>query len=368
MSGAMAALGHPRRPAARRSAPLLVTTPAPRGVWRELLGADREALAFQTPEWTDAICATGRYEDASRLYETSRGRRMILPLARRRGPFPRALAPQGSLPHAWGMGGMVADAPIEAAELSLIAADLASLPALRTSIRPNPLHADLWAHATDSLEVTSLPRRAHVLDLQGGVDDVWQRAFASSARRGVRKAERSGLHIECGCSEELLAEFHTLLGSSVRRWAQAQHEPLALARLRARRRDPLAKFNFIARAMGASLRVWVAYRDGVAVASIVVLLGADASYTRGAMDKELAGPVAANELLHWLAIRDACDAGCRHYHMGESGASVSLARFKEKLGARPVAYSEYRFERVPLTAADAAARGLVKRALRFRDA
>jgi hypothetical protein len=367
MSGAMPALGRPRHPVARQRGGLLMTTPAPRDVWREVLAADRDALAFQTPEWTDAICATGRYEDASRFYEGSCGVRMILPLARRRWPS-RGLAPQGSLPHAWGMGGVVSDGPIEAAELSLIAADLASLPALRTSIRPNPLQARLWAQATDPLAVTSLPRRAHVLDLHGGVDDVWQRAFASSARRGVRKAERSGLEIRCGCSDELLAEFHELLCCSVKRWAQAQHEPLALARLRARQRDPLAKFTSIARAMGASLRVWVAYRDGIAVASIVVLLGADASYTRGAMDKELAGPLAANELLHWLAIRDACDAGCGHYHMGESGASGSLARFKEKLGARPVAYAEYRFERVPLTAADTAARGLVKRTLRFRDA
>lgn len=368
MRGATAPLGHSPRPVARLRARLLVTSPAPRGVWREVLAADRDGLAFQTPEWTDAICATGCYEDASRLYETSGGTRMILPLARRRGPFPRALAPQGSMPHAWGMGGVVADAPIEAAELSLVAADLASLPALRTSIRPNPLQAGLWAHATEPLGGTSLPRRAHVLDLQGGIDDVWRRAFASSARRAVRKAQRSRLHVKCGCSDELLADFHTLLGCSVKRWAHTQHEPLALARLRARQRDPLAKFQCIAQAMGASLRVWVAYRDGVAVASIVVVLGADASYTRGAMDKELAGPVAANELLHWLAIRDACDAGCRHYHMGESGASVSLARFKEKLGAQPVAYAEYRFERVALTAADAAARGLVKRALRFTDA
>jgi hypothetical protein len=368
MTGAAAALNYSQQPPADRRTRLLVTTPAPRDAWREVLVADRYALAFQTPEWTDAICATGRYEDASRLYETSCGARMILPLARRRGTLLRTLAPQGSMPHAWGMGGMVADAPIEAAQLSLIAADLASLPALRTSIRPNPLQADLWADATDALNVTSLPRRAHVLDLQGGADEVWQRKFASSARRAVRKAERSGLHIQCGYSDELLAEFHELLGCSVKRWAHAQHEPLALARLRARVRDPLAKFTCVARAMGASLRVWVAYRDAIAVASIIVLLGADASYTRGAMDKELAGPVAANELLHWLAIRDACAAGCRQYHMGESGASVSLARFKEKLGARPVGYAEYRFERVALTAADAAARGLVKRALRFRDA
>jgi lipid II:glycine glycyltransferase (peptidoglycan interpeptide bridge formation enzyme) len=116
------------------------------------------------------------------------------------------------------------------------------------------------------------------------------------------------------------------------------------------------------------MRVWVARHEGRPVASILVLQDGNASYTRGAMDTAAAGKLRTNELLHWLAIGDACEAGCRHYHLGESGPSSSLARFKEKFGARPVPYSEYRFERLPLTRADAAARGLVKRALRFRDA
>jgi hypothetical protein len=367
MSGTALAIERGDRLQVHASERMRVTSPAPRAAWREVLDADRHALAFQAPEWLDAMCATGRYEDASRLYETLGGTRIVLPLARRTGAFPGALAPQGSLPHAWGTGGVVADAPVDTADLALVAADLASLRALRTSVRPNPMQANLWVGATRGLGATSLPRRAHVLDLEGGADRIWSKSFASSARRGVRKAERSRLEIECGSSDRLLEAFHRLLGRSVERWAEAQNEPFALARLRARRRDPLEKFRCMARAMGASLRVWVAYRDGVEVASIVVLIGADASYTRGAMDKELAGPAAANELLHWLAIRDACEAGCGRYHMGETGASRSLARFKEKLGARAVEYAEYRFERLPLTRADAAARGLVKTALRFRD-
>ena len=43
----------------------------------------------------------------------------------------------------------------------------------------------------------------------------------------------------------------------------------------------------------------------------------------------------------------------RSYHLGESGASRSLAHFKEKFGARPVPYAEYRLERLPLTRAGA---------------
>jgi hypothetical protein len=86
------------------------------------------------------------------------------------------------------------------------------------------------------------------------------------------------------------------------------------------------------------------------------------------MDKDLAGPSRANDLLHRLAIEDACRAGCRSYHMGESGSSESLAKFKRGFGACAVAYAEYRLERLPLTGMDNRARGLVKRLIGFQDA
>jgi hypothetical protein len=54
--------------------------------------------------------------------------------------------------------------------------------------------------------------------------------------------------------------------------------------------------------------------------------------------------------------------------MGESGDSQSLAQFKTRLGAAPHRYEEYHLEPLlPLTAADRAARALVKRAIGFRD-
>ena len=98
-----------------------------------------------------------------------------------------------------------------------------------------------------------------------------------------------------------------------------------------------------------------------------VLQDANANYTRGAMDKEVAGPTRANYLLQQLAIEQACEAGCRHYHMGESGTSASMAQFKTRFGARPFPYAEYHLERLPLTAADHHLRTAVKRILRFRD-
>ena len=53
--------------------------------------------------------------------------------------------------------------------------------------------------------------------------------------------------------------------------------------------------------------------------------------------------------------------------MGESGRSEGLAQFKSRFGAREHPYAEYWLERVPLTRAEHALRGVVKRAIGFRD-
>ena len=62
-----------------------VRTPVPRDVWEELFAADHGALAEHGPRWIDAICATGPWRDASRLYELGDGRRFVLPLVRKVG-------------------------------------------------------------------------------------------------------------------------------------------------------------------------------------------------------------------------------------------------------------------------------------------
>ena len=99
------------------------------------------------------------------------------------------------------------------------------------------------------------------------------------------------------------------------------------------------------------------------MAATVVLVGSAAHYTRGVMDVKLAGPVRATHLLHHDAAIAAIEAGCRTYHLGETGDSVDLARFKESLGAVAIDHDELRFERVPLTRIDSAARSLVWRGI-----
>ena len=342
-----------------------VLSPAPRDIWHEVLACDPDALAFQTPEWLDCICRFGPYEDASRLYELADGRRLVLPMVRRRN-LPRPLTSEASLPPTWNPGGITAPGGVRAEDLVAVLSDLADRRVLRTSLRPGPLDAGAWAMARPR-DAAVIPRLAHVLDLDGGFERVWSERFKGTARTHLRKAERAGLTVERDTSGRLVGVVYELFERSLERWARQQNEPLFLARWRRRHVDPIRKFRVIAETLGEMCRTWVAWCDGRPAAAIVVLQGRNASYVRGMMDREIAGPTAANYLLHRLAIEEACEAGCRYYDMGETGASKSLAQFKTRFGARPYEYAEYHIERLPITALDRSARRFVKTLIGFRD-
>jgi GNAT acetyltransferase-like protein len=344
-----------------------MTSPAPLDIWRDVLASDPFALVSQSPEWLAAQCALGRYTDASVLYEREDGRRLVLPMARRRGAGAGRVAFRSSFGDGWGMGGPLAPGGVTAEDVEAICAHLGTERGLRTLVRPNPLLAEPW-RASGVAVRERIPRVAHVLDLDGGFEVVWNDRFTGGARTNVRKAEKTGVVVEHGASPRHVEAFYGLFEQSLERWASRQHEPAWLTRARGHRRDPIQKFHVLAEMLGDAFTVWIASVDGRPAAAAIVLIGANAHYTRGAMDADVAGPSRANYVLHAEAIRHACEAGCRHYHFGESGTSSSLAQFKTRFGARAYDYDEVRFERLPLTAADRRLRHAVKRAIRFRDA
>jgi Acetyltransferase (GNAT) domain len=342
-----------------------LVSPAPRDAWEAALAAYPNALVSQTPAWTDFLRAAAGYEDVSRMYELPGDRRLVLPMVRRKR-LVRALAQAASMPSAWGIGGLVAPDGVRATDAATVFADLVGHGGLRTLLRPNPLDGAAWAHARPG-GVLATPHRSHVLELDGDFERVLAERFTSKARRDLRRAQRSGLTIECDTSGRLVPVYYELFERSVARWAAQQHEPRALARWRAHRWDPRRKFELMAQMLEGAFKLWVAWADGRPAAAILILQGANAAYTRGAMDKEMAGPTRANYLLHARAIEEACASGCRWYDMGDSGGSASLSRFKQAFGARPRDHADYHVERLPFTALERRARQAVKRAIRFRE-
>ena len=343
-----------------------VVGPAPRDVWDRLVASDPRSLPSQTPRWLDAICAVAGLEDASRLYETADGRLLVLPLVRRR-LLGMALA-EASLPYGWGPGGLVAEGGrVLPEDIRTVFADLADRRAPRVTLRPSPATGRVWDAAVPTA-VVRRPHMAQTLDLgAAGFGEVWRTRFKPDTRNRVRRAERAGVLVERDDTGRLVPVFQELYQRSVARWARRDGQPLAVARWRAARREPGGKLPTVAAALGTFCRLYVASVNGRPAAAIVVLLGtASASYWRGAMDEQVVGRTYANYLLHRTAIEDACAAGCRAYHMGDSAPGSQLALFKSRFGAEERPYASYQLERLPFASAASAARGAVGGALRRR--
>ena len=326
----------------------VVVTPAPRRVWRELLESNPRVNIYQTPAWLDAICATGGYKDASRLYETAAGEQLILPMVRRTW-MPPALAVEESLPAGWGTGGLVATRPIKAEDITAVWRDLITQRAASIRIRPENLAVESWdiAHAPPGVRVNRPIK--HVIELPGSFESVWRERFKGKVRTAVRKAERAGLVVEWGSSDRFVREFYELYLGWISRRAAERGLPKSLMLLRA---EPLRKYHAVAEKLGADCRIWIARLDNRPIAAIITLIhGIYANYWRGCSDKGLSGPVRANDLLQRYAIEYACDAGCRYYNMGWS-PTASLGAFKGTFGALPQQFPVYTFDRIPLTQVD----------------
>lgn len=345
---------------------LRVTSPAPRDVWEDVFRSDPEAIPFQSPQWLDSICTVKNYADASRLYEMTGNRLMILPMVSRKG-LPSILTTAASMPHSWGMGGLISSQPVQTEDVAAIFDDLARLGFLGISLTPNPRMAQLWRSAAPHTAVR-IPRRAHVIDLEGGFEKVWSKRFTKKTRAIIRKAEQMGVTIESDTAGKLVPIFYQLMLLSFDRWARRQHEPLLLSRWRSKRFDSLSKFQTIAHTLGDACRIWVARVNDVPAAASLVIRYANANSVRSVIDEDINLHTGANDLIKKYAIEEACQAGCRYFHLGESGMSSGLHFYKSRFGAEAYPYEEYRIERLPVTQADKVLRSFVKRSIGFRDA
>ena len=346
--------------------PYRVTCPAPRAAWKQLMALDPEAIPYQSPEWNDAICAEGHFKDISRYYQFDDGCRILVPLVTVAAVGPVRLT-AASYPGGCGMGGAICCDGATAGHLREVLKDLISLGFVSIRIRPNPRQGKRWSEAASGLGLAAKQRRAHVIDLKDGFDHVYNELFASSTRAGVRKAERNGVVVKSSSKGDLIPVLYALLERSVERWAGQQNEPLWLARLRFKRRDPIKKLYQIQEALGDACNVWVAWVDGEPVAASLVLMGKNVNDSRGAIDRVALGSSRANDLLQKLTIEDACRSGCRFYHLGESGNSVPLSRFKERFGATHYDYSEILLERFPVSRIEDTLKMGVKKMIGFKD-
>lgn len=294
---------------------------------------------FLTGSWRAAAVETGRFADASIAF-TAAGRELLVPALRRRGAAGHLAPAVSSMPLGWGFGGIVADGPVDGADVRAAVAALTGSGSSTLQLRPSPRQDAAFAES--ALPWTRVQENhSYEVDLTAGWVDVFG-GFASSVRRATRKAEKGGVLVERRTDLAAVAEFHRLYRQSVRRWADRSRLPAWFWQARAAHAEPLRKYHAVVSRMGDDCGIWLAHHAGRVVAAIIVLShGNEHAYWRGAMDADLAGPVRANDLLQARAIEHACSQGATRYAMGLTEPGSGLARFKSGFGAQLRVSHEY---------------------------
>jgi CelD/BcsL family acetyltransferase involved in cellulose biosynthesis len=170
----------------------------------------------------------------------------------------------------------------------------------------------------------------HRLDLRRSTPDLLRNFHKDCVQRKIRRAEREKLQYEEGTSEDLLRKFYHLLVKTRRR----QYLPP----------QPLGWFRGLIAAFGKDLKIRVASKDGLPVASILTL-----SHKKSMVYKYGCSDAAFNKLggivfLFWRTIQEAKDAGFEELEMGRSDVdNIGLIAFKDRWGAAgtPISYWTY---------------------------
>lgn len=174
----------------------------------------------------------------------------------------------------------------------------------------------------------------HRLDLHPSAQELFRNFHKDCVQRKIRRAEREKLQYEEGTSEELLQQFYRLLVMTRRR----QYLPP----------QPLNWFRGLIASFGQDLKIRVASKDGVAVASILTLSHKKSMmYKYGCSDAGF-NKLGGTALLFWNAIQDAKDHGVEEFEMGRSDVdNLGLIAFKEHWGAARTGISYWSYPSVP---------------------
>lgn len=170
---------------------------------------------------------------------------------------------------------------------------------------------------------------SHRLDIREP-EDLLFKSLHKSIQRKIRRAERESLRYEAGTTESLLKSFYKLLISTRRR----QYLPP----------QPVKWFHSLIASMGQAIRIHVAFKGDIPVASIVTLSHKSTLiYKYGCSDARYSN-LGGTAMLFWNAIREAKAAGMTELDMGRSEREHSgLVTYKERWGAKRSTITYWRY-------------------------
>jgi CelD/BcsL family acetyltransferase involved in cellulose biosynthesis len=282
--------------------------------WQALLHKHPSASVFHAPGWLSALQRTYGYEPVVMTTcppeaELTNG----VPLCRVKSVFTGAR--WVSVPFSDHCEPL-ASSPIELDGL------LTSIADLRASARYKyaelrPLHAAPGASTGFSASTRFVK---HKLLLAHNPAEVFGRFSKDCIQRKIRRADREHLSYEEGRSEGLVNEFYRLQLMTRRR----HHLPP----------QPMAWFHQLIAGLGETVKVRVAFKNGVGIASIITIQYKDTMvYKYGCSDARYHN-LGGLPMLLWKAIEDAIGHNLREFDFGRSDLdNEGLAIFKDRWGA-----------------------------------
>lgn len=166
---------------------------------------------------------------------------------------------------------------------------------------------------------TTTDKVSMTVPLDPDPDVVW-RAFKSKHRNNIKGVLKGGVEVRSG-REELLDAFYSLMARSWRDLGTPLYDR--------------AYFETVLDTFGDRIRIFVAYKDDVPVATALNgHFGGTVEGLWAAMDPEHR-KLQANYALYWEMIRDACARGYSAFHLGRSTVDSPAARWKERWTAEP---------------------------------
>lgn len=170
----------------------------------------------------------------------------------------------------------------------------------------------------------------HRLDLRNSEETLFRSFHKDSVQRKIRRAERESLRYEEGTSDVLLQHFYKLLIMTRRR----QGVPP----------QPLRWFRSLISCMGPNLKIRVALKGEVPIASILTISNRDKMvYKYGCSDPRF-NNLGGTPLLFWRTIQEAKTAGMEEFDLGRSDTNnLGLVTFKEHWGAKRIALNYWRY-------------------------
>lgn len=170
----------------------------------------------------------------------------------------------------------------------------------------------------------------HTLDLRPNLDQLFHSFHKDCIQRKIRRAEREGLVYEAGNSDLLLRMFYQLF-LTTRRKQGLPPQPMQWYR------------NLIA-CLGDKLKIHMASKDGLPVASILTLSHKQVLVYKYGCSDPSSNPLGGTPLLFWEAIKKAKSSQMCELDMGRSDCdNPGLVTFKDRWGATrsTLIYSRY---------------------------